>query len=59
MLLRYSFDMGEDANMVENAVANVLAAGFRTGDIAGPNDKVVSTTQMGDALLLELDKQSA
>ena len=53
MLLRYSFDMGEDANMVENAVANVLAAGFRTGDIAGPNDKVVSTTQMGDALLLD------
>ena len=59
MLLRYSFDMGEDADMIENAVANVLAAGFRTGDIAGTNDKVVSTTQMGDALLLELDKQSA
>ena len=28
MLLRYSFDMGEDADMVENAVANVLAAGY-------------------------------
>lgn len=59
MLLRYSFDMGEDADMVEKAVANVLASGVRTGDIAGPGETAVSTTQMGDALLLELDKLSA
>ena len=59
MLLRYSFDMGEDADMVEKAVANVLASGVRTGDIAGPGDTVVSTEQMGSAILGELDKLAA
>jgi len=59
MLLRYSFDMGEDADLVEQAVSNVLNAGVRTGDIAGPNDKPVSTSQMGDAILGELDKLAA
>ncbi len=59
MLLRYSFDMAEDADLVEKAVANVLASGVRTGDIAGPNDTPVSTTQMGAAILAELDKLAA
>lgn len=59
MLLRYSFDMGEDADMIEQAVADVLAAGVRTADIAGPGDTPVSTTQMGDALLGALDKLAA
>lgn len=59
MLLRYSFDMGEDADMVESAVANVLASGKRTADIAGPGETAISTTDMGAAILGELDKLSA
>ena len=59
MLLRYSFDMGEDADMVEKAVDNVLNAGFRTGDIMTPGGKLVSTEQMGTALLSEMDKLAA
>ena len=59
MLLRYSFDMGEDADLIETAVDNVLSAGIRTGDIAGPGMQAVSTDQMGAAILAELDKLAA
>ncbi len=50
MCLRYSFDMDEDADLVERAVTQVLESGLRTGDIAGPGDKVVSTREMGEAV---------
>ena len=59
MLLRYSFDMGEDADMIEKAINNVLDAGFRTADIYVPGTAKVSTTVMGDTLLRELDKLAA
>jgi 3-isopropylmalate dehydrogenase len=59
MLLRYSFDMDEDADLIDRAVRNVLASGIRTADIVQPNTARVSTTTMGDALLRELDKQAA
>jgi len=59
MLLRYSFDMAEDADMVEKAVDNLLNAGYRTGDIMTPGGKLVSTEQMGTALMAEMDKLAA
>lgn len=59
MALRYSFDMGEDADLIENGVKNLLAAGLRTGDIMQPGMEKTSTTGMGDALLAELDKLAA
>jgi 3-isopropylmalate dehydrogenase len=59
MLLRYSFGLVEDADLVEKAVENVLAAGIRTADIATPGTTRVSTTAMGTALLAELDRLAA
>jgi 3-isopropylmalate dehydrogenase len=59
MMLRYSFDMGEDADLVDGAVENVLAAGVRTADIAGPGQRPVSCSAMGDAVLAELDRLAA
>ncbi len=59
MMLRYSFGLGEDAELVERAVQNALAAGWRTQDIVGPGTEPVSTTQMGDAVLAELDRLAA
>jgi 3-isopropylmalate dehydrogenase len=56
MGLRYSFDMGEAADLVEKAIASVLAAGHRTGDIAQPNRKTVGTAEMGKAVVKELDR---
>ncbi len=54
MALRYSFNLGDLADRVENATSAVLAKGIRTGDIAGEATDTVSTTQMGDAILAEL-----
>ncbi len=59
MLLRYSFGLTDDADLVEKAVENVLAAGIRTGDIATPGSRTVSTSEMGKALLAELDRLAA
>jgi len=61
MMLRYSFDLGKDADMVELAVENVLKAGYRTGDLlVGNSDgvKKVGTQEMGDAIVKELDRLS-
>ncbi len=59
MMLRYSFEMGEDADLVEAAVRDVLDAGLRTGDIMQPGKRLVSTTQMGEAVIAALDKRAA
>jgi 3-isopropylmalate dehydrogenase len=59
MMLRYSFALGADADLLEKAVANALSAGYRTGDIMTPGAAKVSTGGMGDAVLKELDKLAA
>ena len=46
MMLRYSFNMLDEADIIEQAVDHVLEAGWRTGDIAGENDQVLSTDEM-------------
>ncbi|KZB64920.1 3-isopropylmalate dehydrogenase [Thalassospira lucentensis] len=56
MMLRYSFDMGDDATLIETAVQNVLKGGLRTADIMQPGMAKVSTTVMGESLINELDK---
>jgi 3-isopropylmalate dehydrogenase len=55
MMLRYSFDLPDDAALIERAVEAVLAQGIRTGDIATPGATKVSTSGMGDAVLKQLD----
>jgi 3-isopropylmalate dehydrogenase len=54
MALRYSFDMGALADRLDAAIATVLAAGLRTADIKSEGTTAVSTTQMGAAILKEL-----
>src|SRR5256885_2788963 len=56
MMLRYSFDLAEEADLVEKAVAQALAAGVRTADIRQPNTASVSTREMGDTILREMEK---
>src|SRR5438874_4447070 len=56
MMLRYSFDLAEEADLVENAVRRALAGGARTADIAPPNAARVATREMGDTILRELEK---
>ncbi|HEX5327863.1 MAG TPA: 3-isopropylmalate dehydrogenase [Acetobacteraceae bacterium] len=59
MLLRYSFEMEEDARLIETAVTRVLASGLRTADIMAPGAARVGTSVMGESLLRELDKLAA
>lgn len=54
MALRYSLEMGELADKVDQAIAAVLAKGLRTADIKSEGATVVSTSGMGEALLKEL-----
>jgi 3-isopropylmalate dehydrogenase len=56
LLLRYSFDMEEDAALIEAAVERVLATAGRTPDIAAPGRVQITTAEMGDALLAELSR---
>jgi 3-isopropylmalate dehydrogenase len=58
MALRYSFNLGKEADMIDAAIAATLARGLRTGDIAGPGTKTIGTKEMGDAILAELEAQA-
>ncbi|WP_319533772.1 3-isopropylmalate dehydrogenase [uncultured Cohaesibacter sp.] len=55
MALRYSFEMIKEAEMVDAAIAKVLEKGLRTRDIAKEGDTVVSTKEMGAAVIAELE----
>ena len=59
MCLRYSFDMGEDADLIETAARKVLDGGLRTADIMQPGKAKVSTSVMGEAIVREMDKLAA
>ncbi|MBL6929677.1 MAG: 3-isopropylmalate dehydrogenase [Rhodospirillales bacterium] len=56
MMLRYSFDMGADAELIEQAVQNVLGGGLRTADIMQEGKARVSTSVMGETIVAELGK---
>jgi len=55
MMLKYSFDMTEDCLLIEQAVQNVLSKGLRTPDIKQDNERAISTKQMGNAVIEELN----
>jgi 3-isopropylmalate dehydrogenase len=59
MALRYSFDLGKQADMIDKAIAATLGKGIRTADIAAPGEKTVSTSEMGSAILEELETLAA
>ncbi|WP_096202777.1 3-isopropylmalate dehydrogenase [Bacillus sp. FJAT-45350] len=51
MMLKYSFGLQEEAESVGNAVNTVLEQGHRTGDIAKPGEKVLTTTEMTEKVI--------
>lgn len=58
MMLRYSFGMDAESDLVENAVKGVLAKGFRTADIMQVGAEQVDTSRMGDLILEEMNELS-
>jgi 3-isopropylmalate dehydrogenase len=59
MALRYSFNLSKQADMIDQAIALTLAKGLRTADIKSEGTKVVSTSEMGSAILAELETLAA
>jgi 3-isopropylmalate dehydrogenase len=56
MALRYSFNMGREADLIEQAIAAALAQGLRTADIKSEGTKVIGTAAMGDAVIAEMER---
>lgn len=50
MMLRYSFNMGAEADRIESAVDSALEKGLRTADIHEPGMELVGTEAMGSAI---------
>jgi 3-isopropylmalate dehydrogenase len=59
MALRYSFNMSKEADLIDAAIAAALAKGLRTADIKSEGTKVVSTSEMGAAIIGELEQLTA
>ena len=51
MMLRYSFNLEDEAKDIENAVVKVLEEGYRTGDIKSEGTTLVGTKEMGDLVV--------
>ena len=56
MALRYSFNMDKVADQLDAAIAATLAKGLRTADIKSEGGKIVSTGEMGEAVVGELER---
>lgn len=54
MMLRYSFDLMEEADAIEAAVKKVLEDGYRTVDIWSEGFEKVGTVEMGDLIVARL-----
>ena len=56
MLLRYSLNMGKDADRIDAAVLRILEQGHRTRDIHAAGMKLVGTKEMGDLIAGEVQR---
>ena len=54
MMLRYSFDLDQEAKDVEDAIEKVLKEGYRTTDIMSEGKTLVGTREMGDLIVSHL-----
>jgi 3-isopropylmalate dehydrogenase len=54
MMLRYSLNESQAADRIESAVEAALSEGFRTADIFETNTKLVTTSEMGDAVVAKM-----
>ncbi|MBU6475144.1 MAG: 3-isopropylmalate dehydrogenase [Alphaproteobacteria bacterium] len=55
MMYRYSFNLSKEADLLEAAVEGVLAKNLRTADIMSEGCRKLSTSDMGAAVIAELD----
>lgn len=55
MMLSYAFKLEKEAEAIEQAIVKTLDLGYRTKDIQSPGTRVVGTTEMGEAILRNLN----
>lgn len=56
MMLRFSFDLDQEADAIEAAVAKTLKDGYRTIDIMSEGKTLVGTKEIGDLLVANINK---
>ena len=54
MMLKWTFGLNKEGQMIEDAVAKVLEQGYRTADLGGDPSKLLGTKEMGDAVIAAL-----
>lgn len=54
MMLRYSFDLEQEAREIEEAITKVLDKGYRTKDIYIGSGTIIGTKEMGDLICKEI-----
>ena len=59
MMLRYSFKLPNEADCLERSVKSVLAAGYRSADIAGASASPLSTAEMGAKVSAQVEQEAA
>ncbi len=57
MMLKYSFDMEEEANAIENAVSSYLDSGYRTADIMSEGMTLVGCKKCAELICENLKKE--
>ena len=51
MMLKYSFGLDEASLSIENAIEEVLSEGYRTNDLEGLEENILSTSEMGNKIV--------
>jgi 3-isopropylmalate dehydrogenase len=51
MMLKYSFDLGKEADAIEQAIETVLSKGYRTGDIYTEGMTLLGTKEMTEKIV--------
>ena len=54
MMLKYSFGLDEASLSIENAIEEVLSEGYRTNDLEGLKENILSTSEMGNKIVEHL-----
>ena len=54
MMLKYSFGLDEASLSIENAIEEVLSDGYRTNDLEGLEENILSTSEMGNKIVEHL-----
>jgi 3-isopropylmalate dehydrogenase len=50
MMLRWSFGLNDEADLIDNSIDTILSEGYRTRDISKDNENWLNTSEIGDLI---------